>query len=74
MATSFHGRLVRKGGITFDMMIGHLHGTRPRERPISTWLKDLATQANISYNEAITMPRDRNKWRSVDNPRMMPDE
>ena len=55
---AFHGHLVRKGGITLDLMIGRLHGTRPRGRPRTTWLKDLATQANISYKEAITIPRD----------------
>ena len=71
---AFHGHLVRKGGITLDLMIGRLHGTRPRGRPRTTWLKDLATQANISYKEAITIPRDRKKWRSVGNPRRMPDE
>ena len=54
---AFHGHLVRKGGITFDLMIGRLHGTRPRGRPRTTWLKDLTTQANISYTEAITIPR-----------------
>ena len=70
---AFHGHLVRKGGITLDLMIGRLHGTRPRGRPITTWLKDLATQANISYKEAITIPRDRKKWRSVGNPRRTPD-
>ena len=71
---AFHGHLVRKGGITLDLMIGRLHGTRPRGRPRTTWLKDLATQANISYKEAITIPRDRKKWRSVGNPRRTPDE
>ena len=71
---AFHGHLVRKDGITLDLMIGRLHGTRPRGRPITTWLKDLATQANISYKEAITMPTDRKKWRSVGNPRRTPDE
>ena len=64
---AFHGHLVRKGGITLDLMIGRLYGTRPRERPRTTWLKDLATQTNISYKEAITIPRDRKKWRSVSN-------
>ena len=71
---AFHGHLVRKGGITLDLMIGRLHGTRPRGRPGTTWLKDLATQANISYKEAITIPRDMKKWRSVGNPRRTPDE
>ena len=71
---AFHGHLVRKDGITLDLMIGRLHGTRPRGRPRTTWLKDLATQANISYKEAITIPRDRKKWRSVSNPRRTPDE
>ena len=71
---AFHGHLVRKGGITLDLMIGRLHGTRPRGRPRTTWLKDLATQANISYKEAITIPRDRKKWRSVGNPRRTPDD
>ena len=71
---AFHGQLVRKGGITLDLMIGRLHGTRPRGRPRTTWLKDLATQANISCKEAITIPRDRKKWRSVGNPRRTPDE
>ena len=33
---AFHGYLVGKGGITLDMMIGRLHGTRPRGRPITT--------------------------------------
>ena len=66
---AFHGHLVRKGGITLDPMIGRLHGTRPAGRPRTTWLKDLATQANICYKEAITIPRDRKKWRSVGNPR-----
>ena len=55
---AFHGYLVRKGGITLDLMIGRLHGTRPRGRPKTTWLKDLATHENISYKEAITIPRD----------------
>ena len=71
---AFHGHLVRKDGITLDLMIGRLHGTRPRGRPRTTWLKDLATQANISYKEAITIPRDRKKWRSVGNPRRTPDD
>ena len=71
---AFHGHLVRKDGITLDLMIGRQHGTRPRGRPRTTWLKDLATQANISYKEAITIPRDRKKWRSVGNPRRTPDE
>ena len=71
---AFHGHLVRKDGITLDLMIGCLHGTRPRGRPRTTWLEDLATQANISYKEAITIPRDRKKWRSVGNPRRTPDE
>ena len=53
----FHGYLVRKGCITLYLMIGRLHGTRSRGRPITTWLKDLATQANISYKEATTMTR-----------------
>ena len=70
---AFHGHLVRKGGITLDM-IGRLRGTRPRGRPRTNWLKDLATQANISYKEAITIPRDRKKWRSVGNPRRTPNE
>ena len=71
---AFHGHLVRKYGITLDLMIGRLHGTRPRGRPRTTWLKDLATQANISYKEAITIPRDRKKWSSVGNPKRTPDE
>ena len=71
---AYHGHLVRKDGITLDLMIGRLHGTRPRGRPRTTWLKDLATQANISYKEAITIPRDRKTWRSVGNPRRTPDE
>ena len=71
---AFHGHLVRKGGITLDLMIGRLHGTRPRGRPITTWLTDLTTQANISYKEAMTILRDRKKWRSVGNPRRTPDE
>ena len=71
---AFHGHPVRKGGITLDLMIGRLHGTRPRGRPITTWLKDLAAQANISCKEAITIPRDRKKWMSVGNPRRTPDE
>ena len=53
---AFHGHLARKDGITLDLMIGRLHGTGPRGRRITTWLKDLATQANISYKEAITIP------------------
>ena len=40
----------------------------------TTWLKDLTTQANISYKEAMTIPRDRKEWRSVGNPRRTPDE
>ena len=72
---AFHGHLVRTGGVTLDlMMIGRLRGTRPRGRPRTTWLKDQATQANISYTEAITIPRDRKKWRSVGNRRRTPDE
>ena len=71
---AFHGHLVRKGGITLDLMIGRLHGTRPRGRPRTTWLKDLTTHANISYKESMTIPRDRKKWRSVGNPRRTPDE
>ena len=71
---AFHGHLVRKDGNTLDLMIGRLHGTKPRGRPRTTWLKDLATQANISYKEVITIPRDRKKWRSVGNPRRTPDE
>ena len=66
---AFHGHLVRKGGITIDLMIERRHGTRPRGRLITTWLKDLATQANISYKEAMAIPRDRKKWMSVGNPR-----
>ena len=31
-----HGQLVRKRGITLDLMIGRLHATRPRGRPITT--------------------------------------
>ena len=58
---AFHGHLVRKGGIILDLMIGRLRGTRPRRRPRTTWLKDLATQANISYKEAMTIPRDGKK-------------
>ena len=50
------------------------HGTRPRRIPITTWLKDLATQANINHKEAIAIPRDRKKWKSVGNPRRTPDE
>ena len=71
---AFHGHLVRKGGITLDLMIGRLHGTRPRGRPRTTWLKDLTTHANISYKESMTIPRDRKKWRSVGNPRRTQDE
>ena len=71
---AFHGHLVRKSGITLDLMIGRLHGNRPRGRPRTTWLKDLATQANISYKEAITIQGDRKKWRSVGKPRRTPDE
>ncbi len=65
---------MRKDGITLDLMIVRLHGTRPRGRPITTWLKDIATQANISHKEAINIQRDRKKWRSVGNPRRTPDE
>ena len=54
---TFHGDLVRKCGITLDLMIGRLHGTRPRGRPRTTWLKDLATQANISYKPYREMGR-----------------
>ena len=61
---AFHGHLV----------IRRLHGTRPRGRPRTTWLKYLATQANINYKEAITIPRDRKKWMSSGNPRRTPDE
>ena len=71
---AFHGHLVRKGGITLDLMIGRLHGNRPRGRPRTTWLKDLTTQENISYKQSMTIPRDRKKWRSVGNPRRTPDE
>ena len=71
---AFHGQLVRKDGITLDLMIGCLHGARPRGRPITTWLKDLTTQAEISYKEAVTLPRDRKKWRSVGNTRRTPAE
>ncbi len=56
-----HGHLVRKCGITLDLMIGRLHGIILKGRPRTTWLKDLATQANISYKDAITIPRDREK-------------
>ena len=66
---AFHGNLVRKGGITLDLMIGRQQGTRPRGRPITTWLKDLASQANFSCKEAMTIPRDGKKWTSVGNPR-----
>ena len=71
---AFHGHLVRKGGITLDLVIGRLHGNRPRGRPRTTLLNDLTTQANISYKEAMTIPRDRKKWRSAGNPRRTPDE
>ena len=71
---AFHGHHVRKHGITLDLMVGRLHGIRPRGRPRTTWLKDLATQANNSYKESITIPRDRKKWRSVGNPIRTPDE
>ena len=30
--------------------------------------KDLATQANLIYKMAISIPRDRKKWRRVGNP------
>ena len=69
---AFHGNLERRWGITLDLMIGLLHGTRPRGSPRTTSLKDLATQANISYKEAINIPRDRKKWRSVGKPRRTP--
>ena len=69
-----HGHLVTKGCITLDLIIGRLHGTRPSGRPRTTWLKDLTTQANISYKESMTLPRDRKKWRCVGNPRRTPDE
>ena len=62
---AFHGHLVRKGGITLDLMIGRLHGARTRGRPRTTWLADLVNEANINYTEAITIPRDMNTWRSV---------
>ena len=71
---AFYGHLVRKCGITLDLMIGRLHGNRTRGRPITTWLKDLTTQSNISYKKAMTIPRDRKNWRSVGNPRRTPDE
>ena len=69
---TFHGHLVRKGGITLDLMIGRLLGTRPRGRPRTTWLKDLAAQVNISYKEAMTIPRDRKKWMGIGKPRRTP--
>ena len=71
---AFHGRLVRKGGNTLDLKIGRLHGTRPRGRSRATWLKDLVNQTNISNKEALTIPSDRKKWRTVGNPRRTPDE
>ena len=70
---TFHGHIVRKGVIPFDLMIERIHGTRPRGSPRTTWMKDLATQDNIHYQYAITIPRDRNKWSGVGNPRSTPD-
>ena len=46
--------------------------TIPCCRPITVWLKDLASHANICHAKAMT--RDRNKWRSVGTPRRMPYE
>ena len=45
---SVHGQLVTKGGITFDLMIGRVRGTRPIGRPRTTWLKDLVTSEGVS--------------------------
>ena len=53
-------------------MIRRLHGTRPRGRPLTTWLNDLVPQANINYTETVTLRRDRKKWRSVGDPRRTP--
>ena len=33
--------------------------------PRTTWLTDVTWQGNIKYTDAMTLPRDRNKWTSV---------
>ena len=38
---TFHAHLAWQAGITFDLMTGHQHGTRPTGRPGTTRLKDL---------------------------------
>ena len=72
MKLAFNGDLVMTGGIIYNLMIGRIREARSIWRPGTTWLKDLATQANFNYNESITIPRDRNKWRRVGNSRRTP--
>ena len=64
---AFHCHLVRKGGITLDLNIGHIHGTRPRAKTKNS----LADQEDIKYPEAVILPRDSIKW-SVGNPKRTP--
>ena len=44
---AFHGHIIRKGGITLDLMTGCIHGTRPRVRP-STWRTSLNKLTSIA--------------------------
>ena len=61
---AFNGYLVRKGGITFHWLDSYMELDQEddQEPPGS-----VGQQAITDYKEAITIPRDRNKWRSVGN-------
>ena len=72
--TAWHWAAPDVGRLRLHTNAGRSSCDLHRGRPRTTWLNDLATQANISYKEAITIPRDRKKWRSVGNPRRTPDE
>ena len=57
--TGFCGYLVKKGGITFDLMILRIYETGPSEITNNRLaVTNLATQANINYIESITIPRE----------------
>ena len=45
---TFHVHVASKGGVTLDLMIGRIHGTRQNTRKTYN-LKKLVRQVNINY-------------------------
>ena len=61
----FTGHTITAGNLATTVLLGSVDGKRGRERPRTTWLKNIVDWTGLAINDLHTCSMDRRKWKEA---------